>query len=82
MATYETHVSKIIPGSTRPKSEWSSLLDLVPAGFDLLSTQPVAHQALELLPSAANAKRYASVVGSTQATLRSARIGTLPRFAP
>jgi len=77
MPAYETHVSETIPGPTRPKSEWSSLLDLVPAGFDLLSTKQVAHQALELLSNAANANRYASVVGSTQATLRSARIPIL-----
>lgn len=82
MSAYETHVSKIIPGSNRPKTEWSSLVDMVPAGFDLLSTRQVAHQALELLSNAANARRYASVVGSTQATLRSARIPILVEDNP
>ncbi len=77
MSSYETHVPKIIHGSTRPKSEWSSLLDLVPTGFDMFSTKQVAHQALELLSNAGNARRYASVVGSTQGTLRSARIPIL-----
>ena len=77
MSSYETHVSKFLRASTRPKSEWSALLDLVPAGFDLLSPKQVAHQALELLSNAANTRRYASVLGSTQATLRSARIPIL-----
>lgn len=77
MSSYETHVSTITQASTRPKSEWSTLLDLVPAGFDLLYPKQVARQALELLSNAANIRRYASVLGSTQATLRSARIPIL-----
>ncbi len=77
MSSYDTQISRIIGGSTRPTSEWSALLDLVPAGFDLLSTKQVAHQALELLSNAANTKRYTSVLGSTQAALRYARIPVL-----
>ena len=77
MSSYETHVSRFLHSSTRPKSEWSTLLDLVPAGFDLLTTKQVAHQSLELLSNAANTRRYASVLVATQATLRSARIPIL-----
>lgn len=77
MSAYETHVSKFLRASTRPKSEWSTLFDLVPSGFDLLSTKQVAHQSLELLSNAANTKRYGSVLVATQAALRCARIPLL-----
>ncbi len=77
MSSYETHFSKFLRSSARPKSEWSALLDLVPPGFDLLSAKQIAHQALELLTNAANTRRYAAVLGTTQATLRAARIPIL-----
>jgi hypothetical protein len=77
MSSYETYVSKLTQSTERPKTEWSAMLDLVPAGFDLLSPKQVARQALELLSNAASARRYASVLGETQATLRSARIPIL-----
>ncbi|MBT8469960.1 MAG: hypothetical protein KJN97_14545 [Deltaproteobacteria bacterium] len=77
MRHYETHISRFLRSSTRPKREWSALLDLVPSGFDLLSTKQVAHQALEMMSNAANSKRYTCVLSSTQATLRSTRIPIL-----
>ena len=52
MSSFETHVSKLLGAPTSPKSEWSTLLDLVPSGFDLLSAKQVAHQSLELLANA------------------------------
>lgn len=77
MSSFETHVSKLLSVPTSPKSEWSTLLDLVPSGFDLLSAKQVAHQSLELLANATNSTRYADVLSKTQAALRSARIPIL-----
>jgi hypothetical protein len=77
MSSYELHVSKFLRSAARPTNDWLTLLDLVPAGFDLLTTTQVARQGLELLSNASNTRRYASVLVATQATLRSARIPIL-----
>jgi len=77
MSSYDIHVSKFLRASARPKNEWLTLLDLVPASFDLLTTKQVARQSLELLSNASNTRRYASVLVAIQARLRSARIPIL-----
>lgn len=85
MATQPAHA----PGLLRPygnsKSELASLIDLVPAGFDLLSPSRVARQAVELLSNAANGRRFTSVLTATQSHLRAGSVPVLvtePREAP
>ena len=77
MSSYEIHGSKLFRASARPTNEWLTLLNLVPASFDLLTTKQVARQSFELLSNASNTRRYASVLVATQAALRSARIPIL-----
>lgn len=70
MSAFETHVPKLTHDPIRSNREWGTLLELVPAGFDLLSPKQVAHQGLELFSNATSSKRYSSVLSATQARLR------------
>lgn len=59
------------------KSEWGSLLDVLPSSFDLVSPGQMARQGLELLSNAANARRFLAVLTSMQAHLRDASVPVL-----
>ncbi|MFW2389495.1 MAG: hypothetical protein ACN4G0_14235, partial [Polyangiales bacterium] len=64
---------------TRARSEWTALLDMVPAGFDLMSPASIARQGLEMVSNATNTKRYLNLLTEAQQTLREARIPVLVR---
>ena len=70
MSAVETHVPKLTREPIRSKSEWRTLLEMVPAGSDLLSLKQVAHQGVELLFNATNSARYRSVLSTAEARLR------------
>lgn len=59
------------------KSEWGSLLDVLPSSFDLVSPGHMARQGLELLSNAANQRRFVSVLTSMQSHLRDASVPVL-----
>lgn len=74
---------------SRAKNEWSSLLELTPAGLDLLPSTQVARQTFELLSNAASSRRFMSVLISMQSHLRSASVpiliteqGQTPKLTP
>lgn len=77
MATHDTPVRSLGLEPDRARSEWSALLDMVPAGFDLMSTTSIARQGLEMVSNATNTKRYLSLLTAAQHTLREARIPVL-----
>lgn len=77
MFAYETHVAKIFRDAAKPKSEWRTLLDLVPPGLDLLTPRELLQQSLELGSNALNARGYGSALGTTRAALRGARVRVL-----
>ncbi len=70
MAAYETSLFNLTSAPFRSRIEWSTVLGLVPAGFDLFSRKQLAAQALELLSNVVHTKRHLSVLGRTQALLR------------
>jgi len=77
MFAHEMHVAKLFRGAPRSKNEWSAIFGLAAPGVDLLPPRKLVHQSLELVRNAASSRRYASVLGTTQATLRRARVPIL-----
>jgi hypothetical protein len=70
MSAFETHVPKLTRDPLRSRSEWRTVIDMVPAGFDLLSLKQVAHQGLDFFSNATDSTRYRSVLSTAEATLR------------
>jgi len=59
------------------RAELSSLLDLAPLSFELMSTRSLARQGLDLLANAANSRRFVSVLTSLQSHLRAGSVPVL-----
>ena len=74
MSAYEAAIAKLTTASFPSRGEWSTFLQLVPAGLGLVKPRQAARQTLELVANTANTKRYISVLGSTRALLRDTRI--------
>ncbi|HSN82875.1 MAG TPA: hypothetical protein VLS88_09885 [Polyangiales bacterium] len=77
MATNHMHSPRVHLPFFHPNTEWNSLLNMAPAAVDLVSPGKLAHQGLELLSNAANARRFESVMTGMQALLRDASVPVL-----
>lgn len=85
MAAHPAHATGFPNNLATAKSELASLIDMMPAGFELLSAGTIARQAVELVSNAANVRRFDSVLTSAQSHLREACIPILitePRVKP
>lgn len=79
MASYDTPTRSLYLEPARARSEWTALLEMIPAGFDFMSPARVARQGLEMISNASNTSRYLSVLSAAQHTLRQARVPIIVR---
>jgi hypothetical protein len=76
-------IARIIHGPARREvasslgGEWSSLIEMAPASFDLMSPRGIATQGLQLLSNATNPHRFDRLVADVQGRLRAASVPVL-----
>jgi hypothetical protein len=72
MTTNQIHALRADLSPLTRSGEWSSLVKMTPAAFDLVPPIQAAHQGLELISNAAHTHRFQAAVTSMQAQLRDA----------
>jgi len=77
MRAHPTHLPQVSEAASRAKGEWTSLVQMLPSGVQLLSPGSMARQGIELLSNAANSRRFVSVLTSAQSHLRDASVPVL-----
>jgi len=63
--------------SWRLGGEWSDLIEMAPASFDLMSLRGIATQGIELISKAANPRGFDKLVADMQGRLRNASVPVL-----
>ena len=77
MLVHGVHTDRTTHAERCGKTEWSSVVDLIPSGLDLFSARASTRQGLELALNATNRRRFVSVLAKTQADLREAKVPIL-----
>jgi len=74
MSVNEMHAHQLTNARDSSRSDWSSILELIPPALNLIPPQSMARQGLELISNAANTRRFSSALTHMQLDLRAAGV--------